>query len=538
VNTSQVAAYDYVIIGGGSAGSVVASRLAAARPAATVLLIEAGSDGRGVAQIVDPPQWPKLQGTALDWGYRYAPSELTGGRAIAVARGKVLGGCSAVNAMRWFRGHPADYDAWERAGASGWNYAALLPYFRRSEDWEGGATGQRGGGGPLRVTRPKDPHPVAAALVAGAAELGLPKLDDPNSGDTCGATLANLNIAAGRRFSVVDGYLPAWAPPPAPGQVPVGTGTPPPAPPPNLTVLTGSTAVRLGFDAGGRCTSVTHTVHGALRQTRAGAEVVLALGAFGTPELLVRSGIGDPARLRALGIGVVAALPGVGRNLQDHPLLAGLHFRARHRLGLTRDNGDGALMNWCSARAHRPDLHAVAVQGRQAPAAAAARYRLAGDPAVFAICPALTAPASRGSLTVRDVRASGPAAVEIHSGFLTERADVDALIEAMDMVTDLAGTSAYAELIDRPLLPQGRLSRSDKEAFVREHCSTFLHPCGTAAMGRGPEAVTGPDLRVTGVSGLRVADASVFPSIPTGNTQAAVVAVAERAADLILGAAC
>jgi choline dehydrogenase-like flavoprotein len=537
VNTTQVAAYDYVIIGGGSAGSVVASRLAAARPAATVLLIEAGSDGRGVAQIVDPPQWPKLGGTALDWGYRYAPSELVNGRAIAVARGKVLGGCSAVNAMQWFRGHPADYDAWERAGAAGWNYAALLPYFRRSEAWEGGPTGQRGGSGPLRVTRPKDPHPVAAALVAGAAELGLPKLEDPNSGDTYGATLANLNIAEGRRFSVVDGYLPAWAPPPAPGQVPVGTGAPAPAPPPNLTVLTGSTAVRLGFDAGGRCTSVAHTVRGALRQTRARAEVVLALGAFGTPELLVRSGIGDPARLRALGVGVVAALPGVGRNLQDHPLLTGLNFRARRRLGLARDNGDGAIMNWCSSRAHRPDLHAIAVQGRQASAAAARRYRLAGDPNVFAICPGLTGPASRGSLTVRDVRASGPAAVEIRSGFLTERPDVDALVEAMDMVMDLAATSAYAELIDRPLMPPGRLSRPDKEAFVREHVSSFFHPCGTAAMGRGPEAVTDPELRVLGVGGLRVADASVFPSIPASNTQAAVVAVAERAADLILGAA-
>jgi choline dehydrogenase len=534
-------AYDYVIVGGGSAGSVVASRLAAAQPAATVLLIEAGSDGRGVAQIVDPPQWTKLPGTALDWGYRYIPTPRVAGRAIPVVRGKVLGGCSATNAMLWFRGHPGDYDAWERAGATGWNYASLLPYFRRSEDWEGGPSAQRGGGGPMRVTRPKDPHPIASAMLAGAAELGLATLDDPNAGETDGAALANLNIAEGRRFSAVDGYLPAWAPPPAPGQVPVGAWTPAPAPPPNLTVLTGSAALRLGFapgsagSGGARCDSVFHTVRGTLRQTRARAGVVLALGAFGTPELLIRSGIGDPAALRVLGIGVTAPLPGVGRNLQDHPLLMGMNFRARGRLGLPRDNGGGAIMNWRSSRAGRPDLQAFVVQGRHAYPDAAARYGLAGDANVFAISPGLTGAVSRGCLTVRDVSSTGPAAVEIDSGFLTERADVDALTEAMDTVMDLAASAAYAELIERPLMPSARLSRTGKEAFVRENCGSFFHPCGTAAMGTGPDAVVDPDLRVRGVESLHVADAAVFPVIPAGGIQAAVIAVAERAADLISG---
>lgn len=526
--------YDYIVVGGGSAGSVVASRLAAAQPDATVLLIEAGTDGRGVAQIVDPPQWTKLCGTALDWGYSYAPSELVAGRAIPVARGKVLGGCGAVNAMQWFRGHPDDYDAWERAGAAGWNYAALLPYFRRSEDWEGGPSAHRGSGGPMRVTRPADPHPVASAMIEGAAELGLAKLDDPNSGETCGATLANLNIAADRRFSVVDGYLPAWAPPPAPGQVPVGAWTRAAEPPPNLTVLTGSTATRLGVGTDHRCESVFHTVRGTLRRTRARSAVVLALGAFGTPELLVRSGIGDPATLRALGVDVVAALPGVGRNLQDHPLLMGMNFRARSRLGLARDNGGGAIMNWRSSRAHRPDLHAFVVQGRHAYPEGTARYGLSGAPDVFAISPGLLGSVSKGSLTVRDVTRSGPDAVEIHSGFLTERQDVDALIEAMDTIMDLAATAAYADLVDKPLMPATRLAKADKEAFVRGNCSTFFHPCGTAAMGTGENAVVDPQLNVIGVAGLRIADASVIPVIPTGNTQAAVIAIAERAADLIL----
>ena len=546
MSTSETVDYDYVIVGGGSAGCVVASRLAAASPDATVLLIEAGPDGRGVAQVVDPPSWTKLPGTALDWGYAYAPSDAVAGRAIPIPRGRVLGGCSATNAMQWYRGHPADYDAWEAAGAAGWNYAAMLPYFRRSEDWEGGPSGQRGAGGPMRVTRPPEPHPIAAAMVEGAAELGLPKLDDANAGETCGAALVDLNIAEGRRFSVVDGYLPAWAPPPAPGQVPVGAWTHAPAPPPNLTVLTGSTAVGLGFSGGtdgtdggvgnvggGRCSSVLHRVRGSLRKTRARIAVVLALGTFGTPELLVRSGIGDPADLRRLGLPVRAALPGVGRNLQDHPLVMGVNFRARRRLGLTRDNGGGAIMNWRSSRADRPDLHAFVVQGRHAYPDAAVRYGLTGDAGVFAISPGLLRPHSVGRMTVRDLSSAGPAAVELESGFLTEQADVDALVEAVETVMDLAATTAYRELIAGPAMPRGRLSRAEQEEFVRANCSTFFHPCGTAAMGVGPDAVVGPDLRVHGLDGLYVADASVIPVIPTGNTQAPVIALAERAADLI-----
>jgi choline dehydrogenase len=193
-------------------------------------------------------------------------------------------------------------------------------------------------------------------------------------------------------------------------------------------------------------------------------------------------------------------------------------------------------MNWRSSRASRPDLHAFVVQGRHAYPDGAARYRLAGDASVFAISPGLMGSVSKGCLTVRDVTRPGPDAVEIDSGFLTERADVDALVEAMDTIIDLAATAAYAELIDKPLMPPGRLSRADKETFVRQNIATFNHPCGTAAMGTGPDAVVDPALRVIGVDGLHVVDASVIPVIPTGNTQAAVIAVAERAADLITGA--
>jgi choline dehydrogenase len=509
----MVAVYDYVVVGGGTAGCVLAARLAASG-GATVLLIEAGPDGRGLVQIPDPAQWTRLHRTSLDWRYCCAPSGHVAGRSIPMAAGRVLGGCGVIGAMQWYRGHPGDYDAWERAGATGWNHQALLPYFRRAEDWEGGASPLRGAGGPMRVERPRDPHPVARAMLEGAAELGLATLDDVNGGDNRGAALANLTVAGGRRHSVVDGYLA--------GQ---GRGALP-----SLTVLTGSTAVRLCF-SGSRCTGVLHVVRGAPRETMASREVIVALGAIGTPRLLVSSGLGDPAELARLGVPVRAALPGVGRNLQDHPMLMGVNFRARRRLGLVRDNGGGVMLNWCGPGAARPDLQAFVVQGRHADPAGAARYGLGGGD-VFAISPGLMSPRSTGYLRVHSLSDSD-GGVEIQPNLLAESADTHALADAMDLIMDLAATRAYQRLISAPVMPPARLSREERVRFVREHCATFCHPCGTAAMGTGPDAVVDPSLRVIGVDGLRVADASVIPVIPACGLQAPVVAIAERAAHLI-----
>jgi choline dehydrogenase len=218
-------------------------------------------------------------------------------------------------------------------------------------------------------------------------------------------------------------------------------------------------------------------------------------------------------------------------------LLMGMNFRARRRIGLARDGGGGSVLNWRSSTADRPDLHAVVIQGRHADPDGAARYGVNGDGDVFAISPGLMSPRGIGALTVRDVAKSGPAAVEIESGMLTEQADVDALVEAVDLILDLAATKAYAAIIDKPLMPPGRLSRAEKERFVRQTCATFFHPVGTAAMGTGPDAVVDAGLRVYGTDGLYVADASVIPVIPTCNTQAPVVAIAERAVDLIIAGA-
>lgn len=508
-------AYDHIVVGGGAAGCVLAARLSE-DPSAEVLLIEAGPAGTGIDDITYADAWTNLLSGPYDWGLSYRPTPHVSGRTIAIPRGRVLGGGSSTNAMMWYRGHPSDYDAWERAGATGWNHATLLPYFRRAEDWEGGANQLRGAGGPMRIERSRDPHPIATAMLDGMAELGHAVLDDMNGPSNEGAALSNLNQCTGpdgraTRWSVVRGYLA------------------PALDRPNLTVATQSLATRLAFDAT-TCVGVTHLVEGRPVTTTARGEVVLALGAIHTPALLVRSGIGDPAQLQALGAPVVAGLPGVGRNLQDHPLLMGMNFRAKRPLGPVRDNGGGSMMNLRSSVAdHRPDLHAFVVQGPHAGPEVRAAYDLDGD--VFAISPGLMRSTSVGSLTVRSLDPT--AAPEIDPNYLAEPNDLQALVESIGVVLDLADTAAYRELTDRPLSPAGRLSRAEAIAFVRRSCDTFFHPCGTAAMGTDEHAVVDQALRVNGVTGLRIADASVIPVIPTCNTQAPVIAIAERAADLI-----
>ena len=511
-NSAPAGAYDYVIIGGGSAGCVLARRLIE-RTDAAVLLIEAGPSDTEIEAIHDPARWVWLLRGPYDWGYDYAPSPHANGRVIGIPRGRVLGGSSSINAMIWYRGHASDYDAWEAAGARGWNFATLLPYFKRAEDWEGGATAYRGADGPLRIERPRDPHPLALALIAAASSLGIPAIDDFNGPSNEGATRPNLNVRGGRRWSAARGYL-----------APVLANR-------RLTILTNSIALRLGFEHG-RCASVTHLVGGKAITTRATAEVLVCAGAINSPRLLMLSGIGDPADLRALGLPVVAASPGVGRNLQDHPLLEGVNFIAKEPLGPIRDNGGGAILNWRSRSATTaPDLHAFLVQGTHAVPGIAKTYGL--GPGCFAISPGLMRSKSRGYLKLHS--AAPDASAEIQPNFLQEPGDVEALAEAVEWCMDFAATPAFAALCERPAAPDRRLSRAERIAFVRAACSTFFHTCGTCAIGADVHSVVDPELKVRGVEGLRVIDASVMPVIPSCNTHAPVVMIAERAADLIIG---
>ncbi|MFD3810882.1 GMC family oxidoreductase [Rhodococcus sp. NPDC058639] len=504
--------YDYVIVGGGSAGCVLAARLTE-NPDITVMLLEAGPHHAGVAALDRPGTWADLLGGDYDWGYHYAPNPLLDGRAVPIPRGRVLGGSSSINAMLWYRGHPSDYDAWETAGAKGWNYASLLPYFRKAEDWEGGATSLRGSGGPIRITCPSDPHPIALGLLEAAAELGMAVLDDCNGPEIEGAALANLTVDAGHRESTARSYLdPALSRP-------------------NLTIRTDATVVGLTFD-GDRCTGVRYRHDGRETEVRAVAETLLCAGAIASPHLLLLAGIGDPAQLRKHGVPVRAALPGVGRNLQDHPLLMGVNFRARTSLGRVRDNGGGAILNWRSdASLDLPDLHAFVVQGRHATPEIADRFDVTGE--VFAISPGLMRSHSIGELTLRSPDPGVSPCIDPR--YLSDPRDCDALVAGLDRVFDLAETTALATLIESPAAPDRRLGRTDAEAFVRASCSTFFHTGGTCAMGAGPDAVVDPDLRVHGVAALRVVDASVIPVLPSCNTNAPVIALAERAADIISG---
>jgi choline dehydrogenase len=505
--------YDWIVVGGGAAGCVLANRLSG-DTAATVLLLEAGPSDDGVQDVAEASRWTALFGGPYDWGFSYEPTEAVLGRRIPIPRGRVLGGSSSTNAMLWYRGHPADYDAWSAAGATGWNWDALLPYFRTSEDWEGGASALRGAGGPMRVRTSPDLHPVAVAMLEGAPEVGVPLIDDPNGTTNEGAAPANLNavVEDGRmlRWSTVRGYLD-----PIRGR-------------PNLTVTTGTTAVRLLLE-GSRAVAVEHDVDGTVLTTRAARGIVLALGAIGTPLLLQRSGIGDPAHLSSIGITTTHALPGVGEHLQDHPLVAGMNASADRPLGPLRDNGGGSMMNWRSSLADAaPDLHAFVVQ--ESRPASAVQQDLSGE--VFAVSPGLMRSASSGHVRLRSADPDVPP--EIQPNLLQERSDVDRLIEGVERILDLLATPAFRALGARPLVPVRTGDRDGIEQFVRAGVDTFFHPCGSARMGTDEAAVVAPDLAVRGLDGLFVADASVIPVIPTSNTQWPVIAVAERAADLLI----
>jgi choline dehydrogenase len=351
-------------------------------------------------------------------------------------------------------------------------------------------------------------------MLEGAPDVGVPAIEDSNGRSNEGVAPANLNAVLaedGRmlRWSTVRGYLD-----------PVRDR-------PNLTIATGTTALRLVLE-GTRATAVEHAVDGEVRTTRASRGIVLTLGAIGTPLLLQRSGIGDPAHLSSIGIDTAHALPGVGERFQDHPLVAGMNAAADRPLGPLRDNGGGSMMNWRSSLADAaPDLHAFVVQ--ESRPADAIEQDLTGE--VFAVSPGLMRSASHGHVRLRSADPVVPP--EIQPNLLQERDDVDRLIEGVERILDLFATPAFRAIGTRPLVTFRSGDRAAIERFVRAGTDTFFHACGSARMGVDDGAVVAPDLAVRGLDGLFVADASVIPVIPTSNTQWPVIAIAERAADLL-----
>jgi choline dehydrogenase len=516
--------YDYIVIGAGSAGCVVAARLTE-DPTTTVLLLEAGGpDDRTQIQI--PYAAWSLQHSDVDWGYTTEAQAHLDQRQIYWPRGKVLGGTSSINAMVYMRGHRQIYDHWRAAGNEGWGYDELLPLFKRSERQARGANEHHGVGGPLDVADQRDANALSCAFVDAAQELGFRLNDDFNGPEQEGFGFYQVTQKDGQRWSAAAAFLK------------------PAIQRPNLTVATYAQATRLLFD-GRRVVGVAYLQRGEARQAHANREVILCGGAINSPQLLLLSGIGPADHLRVLDISVVADLPGVGQNLQDHldvavayqcvePISVGTIYAAAEleyryfRKGPLASNGPeaGGFIKT------KDDLPAPDLQFHFSPgwSVGFGTDRPAGHG--FALWPALVLPESRGYLALRS-----PDPLEsplIQPNYLASEADVEVLVRGVKIARRLAQTQAFAPFIGAAIQPkEGVWSDADIRAYIRASASTVFHPVGTCKMGVDPLAVVDPRLRVYGVEGLRVADASIMPTIVNGNTNAPAIMIGEKLAEIL-----
>ena len=505
--------YDFIVVGAGAAGSVLAAELSAS--GAQVLVIESGGLD-DAPTITNPSIWFYNVGGPLDYNLPVAPSPQLYQRKFNMALGHVLGGGSSINAMVWTRGMQRDFDGWANNGAKGWGFADVLPVFKNQEDWEGGANTWRGAGGPIQIRRPRNPHPTAPAFIDAAREMGMPILDDVNGPMRPGAGYINMNIAAdGTRVSAVHAFLrPALSRP-------------------NLTLLLNTDVMKLNFK-GTRCVGVKLITGGVVRDFAADKEVILAAGAIGSPKLLMLSGVGEAKALRRLGIDVVENLPGVGENLQDHVLVSGVVFKYKGKMPErpADSNAVEAEAYLSSGPSGDTDINLVLEQLPAVTPETAARF--GAPPAdAFTIAPALVQPTSRGSVRLASNNFQDAAVID--GNYLGTDRDFAAIVRAIEAARELGNQHAFDSLRETELVPGPKATSEGIREFARLASASFGHPVGTCKMGVDQLAVVDPNLRVNGLLGLRVADASVMPRIITGPTNAATHMIAGRASKLVLG---
>ena len=522
--------FDYIVVGAGSAGCVLADRLTEDL-VTRVLLIEAGGPDRS-PNIKIPAAFAKQFHTKLDWNFSTEPEPHVDGRSLYIPRGKSLGGSSSMNAMLYVRGRPLDYDLWEAQGAEGWGWRDVQPYFLKSEDDARGASEFHGAGGPLRVSNQRSPRAaVDRRLIAASEAAGIPRSLDYNGPEQDGVAMFQVNQRDGRRWSAADAFLrPALKRP-------------------NLEVMTRTRVLRVEFE-GDRAVGVRIARRrGGERSIRAGREGILSAGAIQSPQLLLLSGIGSADDLRAVGVEPRRNLPGVGRNLQDHPFVT-LIWEVSEQNTLYGADKPKPLAEWVLRRTGpltstvaevvafvrtRPGLQSADVQFHMG----AAYYEDHGaetyDGHCVVIAPVLISPQARGQVWLRSADPTEQPRIITNS--LSEPDDLRSLVDGMQLAREIAAQGPMREIILSELKPgPDQRGRTDLEADLRRRLMLIYHPVGTCRMSdAGDDAVVDSRLRVHGLKCLRVVDASVMPIIPGGNTNAPTIMIAERAADLIRG---
>ena len=527
-------AYDYIVVGAGSAGAAVANRLSA-DPRNKVLLLEAGRASHpwsfipiGMARLITNP--------AANWLYSSEPEPSTNGRRLPVPRGKLLGGSSSINGMVFVRGQAQDFDTWAQMGNRGWSYAEVLPFFRRMESYSGeGDDALRGRDGPLRVTNPEPRDPLFATIIKAAAQVGIRHNPDYNGASQEGIAMSQATIAAGRRMSTARCYLD-----------PIRKRR-------NLHIETEGLTEGLALD-GKRCTGVRYSIAGDVREARAACEVVVSAGTINSPQLLELSGIGQPERLRNLGIEVRHALPGVGENLRDHYVprtrwligKRGITFNDRGRgLGLVHQAMRYALF--------RKGMLAMA--GAPIRAFVCSREGLEAPDLMLGWIPMLTEPSPRGprisrqsgvTLYAHPMRPESKGHVHITAAdprrppainfnFLSSPPDAELTVRAVRIACAIMTAPAMAPFQVSEVAPGADRTTDDEILdWVKQAAETTYHPVGTCKMGSDPMAVVDAQLHVHGIAGLRVADASIMPTLTSGNTNAPSIMIGEKAADMVL----